>query len=247
MHFIDVHNLRIGFPEHVRDSNSLRRILAGTVTGQGLAQRTRNYREVLRGVSFRARPGERIALVGNNGAGKTTLLRALNGCYAPDGGRIIRRGRVLPLLNTTLGMDAGLSGVENIFVRGRQLGFSREEMEARLEDILGFAELGEAILRPMKTYSSGMLARLAFAISTSVPGDIYLMDEWISAGDARFFERADERMTKLIHQDAILVLATHSDSLIRKWCNRVLVLKDGQVVMDTSPEVAVLVKNRCLT
>jgi lipopolysaccharide transport system ATP-binding protein len=244
MHYLIARSINVSFPEHMEDSRSLRRAVLGLVGGGGPVRR--RYRRVLRDISFKARPGDRIGLVGANGAGKTTLLRTLAGVYEPESGTIYRRGRVAPLLNTMLGMDPNLSGLDNIFLRGLHMGCTRAEMAAKAEEIIEFAELEDDILRPMRTYSSGMTARLAFAISTSVKANIYLLDEWIGAGDARFFDRAQARITQLIDDKAILVLGSHSDALISQWCNQVMVLDKGKQVMLTSVDVGLVVKNRIL-
>ena len=244
MHYLKTKALTLGFPEHLDASRSATQ--SGLQLLRGQAGPQRRYRTVLRDITFHARPGDRIGLVGANGAGKSTLLCALAGIYEPESGMIFRRGRMAALLNTMLGMDPYLTGLENIFLRGIHMGCSRRDMAERAEEIIAFAELEDDILRPIKQYSSGMLARLAFAISTSVKADIYLLDEWIGAGDARFFDRAQERVQNLIHARSILFLASHSDALIQQWCNKVMVLHKGRQVMLTDVDVGLVVKNRIL-
>lgn len=189
-----------------------------------------NVKHALREISFEARPGDRIGLVGMNGAGKTTLLRLINGVYNPSGGRMIRQGRVGSLINVTLGMDLAATGYENIVIRARERECSLTEAYAVAEEIADFSELGENMHQPMRTYSSGMTARFAFALATSFHADILLMDEWLSAGDARFHEKALVRMQTFLRDDRVLVLASHSDGMIRDWCNKVIVLHEGRQI-----------------
>lgn len=233
------------FPTHLDDTHSIK---VAMLRAAGLTSKHLNKRPkvVLRGINFHARPGDRIGILGRNGAGKTTLLRMIAGIYEPEVGRFQRNGSIVPLLNIMLGMDGFLSGLENIYARGRYIGLSKVDMESRVNDIVEFCELGDDILRPVRTYSSGMVARLAFAIATSVRADIYVMDEWIGAGDARFFDRAAKRVENWIHDDTIVFLGTHSDGLVREWCNSVLVLERGGQVAWCDVEEGIALKNKIL-
>ena len=190
-------------------------------------------KDVLSDVSLFARPGDRIGLLGQNGAGKTTLLRLMNGVYVPTSGQIIRKGRVGSLINASVGMDLRYSAAENVRWRAYEKGAGLEEQSAILDDVASFAELGSAFDQPMKTYSAGMLARIAFSIATAFPADIFLMDEWLSAGDSRFREKSLERITNLFTDKSILFLASHSEGLISDWCNSTIVLHDGRKVLKT--------------
>jgi lipopolysaccharide transport system ATP-binding protein len=187
----------------------------------------------LDGVSFEFREGERVGLVGHNGSGKTTLLRVLAGAYEPVSGTLEARGSVMSMLSITLGMDPDATGRENIVLRGIVMGRERKEIDGLVDDIAGFAELGDYIDMPLRTYSSGMAMRLAFAISTSIRSDIVLMDEWLSVGDADFAARAQERLRSLIGEARILVLASHDRGLLERNCNRLLRLEHGRIVDDT--------------
>lgn len=241
-HFLEAVGVTLTFPRFLSDNFSFRRSLLSPLR----RKTNREDKAALINVSISARPGERVGLIGANGAGKTTLLRVLMGVYEPQRGRVTRRGRTASLINTTLGMDPYLSGYENIRLRGRHMGMTEQEIAEATPEVEDFCELGDALNDPIRTYSSGMMARLSFGIATVAKADIYLMDEWIGAGDARFFERANRRMQDLIHQDAILVLASHSDYLISEWCNRVVVLDKGRVAMNTSPDVGLMAKNKLL-
>ena len=172
-------------------------------------------------------------MLGQNGAGKTTLLRLMNGVYAPTTGQIIRKGRVGSLINASVGMDLRLSAAQNVKWRAYEKGVTKEKQQEILDDVASFAELGKSFYQPMKTYSAGMLARIAFSIATAFPADIFLMDEWLSAGDSRFREKSLDRISNLFTDTSILFLASHSEGLISDWCNSAIVLHGGRKVLKT--------------
>lgn len=180
-------------------------------------------------VSLSAERGEFVGLVGPNGAGKTTLLRVLAGVYEPTHGIVRRDGHVSALFDATLGMDMEATGYENIILRSLFLGLSRREIHGRTEEITTFTELGDYLAMPVRTYSTGMLLRLAFAVSTCMEPEILLMDEWMAVGDAQFVEKAERRMDNLIGLSSILVIASHSRELIKRVCNKAILLDHGQV------------------
>ena len=182
-------------------------------------------------VSIEFKDGDRIGLVGHNGAGKSTLLRVLSGVFVPTGGNATIKGSVGSLIDVSLGINPEASGRENIFLRGALLGLSKAEVKEKFEEIVAFSELGEFIEMPMRTYSSGMQLRLAFAISTIVRPEILLMDEWLSVGDEGFKAKASERLTTVVDASKILVLASHSRELLEKVTNQVLWLEHGEVRM----------------
>lgn len=207
---------------------SLVRLASAGRAGRGWQDRL-NVR-ALDHVSVALRDGDRVALVGRNGAGKTTLLRVLAGVYEPTTGRINREGRVSPLFDVALGMNPEATGYENIRIRGLFLGMDRAEIESRIREIADFSELGAELERPMRTYSSGMTLRLAFAISTSVMPEILLMDEWIGVGDANFLAKAQERLEGLVRGSSIMVLASHADDIVRRLCNKAMLLEGGRLL-----------------
>jgi ABC-type polysaccharide/polyol phosphate transport system ATPase subunit len=190
----------------------------------------------LRGIDLGIRDGDRLGLVGRNGAGKTTLLRVLSGAYEPTRGEISIEGAVSSLTDLTLGMDQDASGYENIAMRAIHLGKNRAQTKDLVADVEAFTELGDYLHLPVRTYSSGMMLRLAFAISTAVAPEILLMDEMIGAGDAQFMGKAKARMESLMEKVKILVLASHNDSIIRNFCNRALCLSEGSILFDGDVE-----------
>jgi lipopolysaccharide transport system ATP-binding protein len=186
----------------------------------------------LSNISFELNDGERVGLVGHNGAGKSTMLRALSGVYAPTKGKATISGDIGSLIDLSLGINPEATGRENVFVRGRLLGLTKKEIAERYEEIVDFAELGDFMEMPVRTYSSGMHLRLAFAVSTVVRPEILLMDEWLSVGDENFKHKAEARLTEMVDATKILAIASHSRELIETVCNRVIWLEHGQVKMD---------------
>ena len=185
--------------------------------------------KALDGVSFTINEGDRVGLLGHNGSGKTTLLRALAGIYEPVTGDLQVEGRVTPLFDLQLGMDPDATGVENIWMRGRMLDLSYQQIEEHLDDIAEFTELGNYLYMPIRSYSMGMLVRLAFAVSTAIAPDILVLDEMIGAGDAAFIGRAKERLHDFIEHAGILVVASHDTDMLRLWCNKGMMLEHGKL------------------
>ena len=233
---ISVRDVTIRFPLYGVDSKSLKKHLARVAVGGRLAEGTARATHVtaLSNFNLELRAGDRLGLIGHNGSGKTTLLRALSGAYEPDEGQIEVNGRIAALLDLNLGLDPTATGIDNIRLRGRIAGLSAREIEAKLDDISKFTGLGPFLAMPMKTYSAGMHARLAFAAATSVEADVLLMDEWIAVGDADFQKLAHRRLLDLVERAGILVLASHELDLLRLYCNKVVRLEGGMAsqVMD---------------
>lgn len=188
----------------------------------------------LRDVSFSVERGERIGLVGHNGCGKTTLLSIIGGVYRRYSGEVTVRGRVSMMLALGAGFNRQLSGRDNIFLNGILQGKTRAEMQELVDDIVAFADIGEFIDSPLYQYSSGMLARLGFAISTAIKPDILLVDEVMAVGDTDFKKRCDERINSLLSGGTTLVLVSHSANDIKKHCKRVIKLDHGRLVADTT-------------
>ena len=190
---------------------------------------TRYEIPVFSNLSLEVPHGTRLAIVGPNGAGKTTLLKLIAGILPAPKGKIHIEGAISPLLNIRLGMEAELTGIENIWLRGTYMGRTRREIEGKVPEIVAFAELGEFIDLPVNTYSAGMAARLAFSIATSFEPDILLIDESIGAGDKQFADKAAARLRKFVDGSSILVLATHNERLMKKICDRVFDLTTGEI------------------
>jgi ABC-type polysaccharide/polyol phosphate transport system ATPase subunit len=174
--------------------------------------------------------GDRVGLVGHNGAGKTTLLRVAAGIYEPTFGEVTTHGRVMTLFNMMEGLAVDATGREMIRLRGALLGLSEQEIDEKESEIAEFCELGAYMDMPVRTYSAGMLVRLAFSITTAVSSEILIMDELIGAGDAGFFERAQVRLKGFVEKARVLVVATHSAEIVRHWCNKAVLLSHGKVV-----------------
>ena len=226
---ISVRGLTLRFPVYGVDAKSLKKHLARVTVGGRLGSTHAGATEVtaLSNLDLELRAGDRLGLIGHNGSGKTTLLRALSGAYEPDEGQVEVQGRIAALLDLNLGIDSSATGIDNIRLRGRIAGLSSREIEARLEEIGAFTGLGPFLAMPMKTYSAGMQARLAFAAATSVEADVLLMDEWIAVGDADFQKLAHKRLLSLVERAGILVLASHEVDLLRLYCNKVMRLEGG--------------------
>jgi len=191
----------------------------------------------LKGVSFELKAGDRLGLVGPNGAGKTTLLKVLYGLYEPTAGRLEIDGRVDALFNINLGFRREATGRRNIELRGMLNGWHREQIAEKMEEIIDFSELGDFIDMPLKSYSAGMAARLAFSVATALNPEILLMDEWIGAGDKGFQDKAKARMEAIAEKAGIIVLASHNPTLIDQTCNKVLHLNSGVLfnIFEKSP------------
>jgi lipopolysaccharide transport system ATP-binding protein len=214
-------------------SRSLKNQIISTASGGRLAQESGvTFVRALSDINLDIHQGDRVGLWGHNGAGKTTLLRVLAGAYTPTSGTAKIVGSVTSLINFSLGMEPGATGYENIALRLMMMGRNPVESQKLASEVEAFSDLGSFLDMPVRTYSSGMLLRLAFAISTTVVPEILLMDEWLSVGDAEFVSKAEGRMDSLLHQTQILVIASHSRELLERRCNRLLTLEHGSIVKD---------------
>lgn len=196
-----------------------------------LIRRQVRYKEfsALKNVSLQVNEGELVGVIGRNGAGKSTLLKVISRVLVPTEGRVRLRGRVAPLLELGGGFHPELTGMENIFLNGTLLGHSRKEIEARLDEIIEFADLGSFINSPIRTYSSGMVARLGFSISTTWKPDILIIDEILSVGDEIFKEKSSLRMEKFKNEGSGMLLVSHNLKNIEELCTRVIWLEHGEI------------------
>jgi len=228
---IELNNVTIEFPIYGSGQRSLKRLIARMGTGGALAHDAANRVcvQALKNVSLSIREGMRVGLVGHNGAGKTTLLRVIAGIYAPVAGTVECSGRVSSHIHPTVGMDFEATGYDNIYLRGLILGRTKAEIRARMPEIAEFTELGDYLAMPIRTYSAGMITRLAFAISTGFEPEILVLDEWLSAGDYKFIEKAKQRMAAFVERAQILVFASHSLELLQSTCQTLVWLERGEI------------------
>ena len=235
-------HVSVEFPIYQGTSRSLRHaillkpigdVIRGAANVGGAITRGHDGRVVVRAlddVNFAIEDGERVGLIGQNGSGKTTLLRVMAGIYEPTGGVMLTSGRIVPFFNLMEGMMPEITGRELVKVRGTLLGFSAEETTAMADDVIEFCELGDYLDMPVRTYSTGMLVRLAFAIATSVTADILLFDELIGAGDDAFYDKAQNRLERFVARSSSMVVASHSRGVLQKWCNRCFLMEHGKLI-----------------
>jgi lipopolysaccharide transport system ATP-binding protein len=231
MAYISLDKCTLHLPVYGTGNRSLKQMVLSAATGGRLAAASRNITvvEALRDITLDIQAGDRVGIVGHNGAGKTTLLRLLAGIYEPTFGTIRSEGRVTSLLDVTLGLDFEATGYENINLRGLMVGASKAQLRKLTPSIAEFSELGEYLRMPVRTYSSGMVLRLAFSIATSIETDILLMDEWLSVGDASFVEKAEARMQAFVGRASIMVVASHNPKVIDDLCNVKLTMEHGSI------------------
>ncbi len=191
----------------------------------------------LKGVSFEIEEGKILGIIGKNGSGKSTMLRAIAGIFSPDKGSIDLHGRTISLLSIGVGFNKKLTGKENIYLSGMLLGFSEEEIAKKEKEIIEFADIGDFIKKPVKTYSSGMYSKLAFAITAILETDITLIDEVLSVGDVQFKEKSYNKMKELISDEKrTVIIVSHSLGTIKELCDEVLWLNDGEIKMIGKPD-----------
>jgi lipopolysaccharide transport system ATP-binding protein len=230
---IEIDGVSVFFPLYHGSSRSLKKTAAAAATGRlGEDRQHRLGVRALNDVTFTLRRGDRLGLIGSNGAGKTTLLRTLAGIYEPVIGRVSVHGSLNALLDTSLGMNVDMNGRENIMLRGLFNGLPKSVLPQLERDVAAFAELGDFLDLPVRTYSAGMIVRLGFALATAIRPQILLMDEWFLAGDASFMEKARARLEELVRGADILVLSSHSLDIVRTWCTRVIWLEQGVIRAD---------------
>ncbi len=219
----ELKNVTVDFPIHTVTSRSIKNTFISTISNGKL---TNNQKfPVVKGInniSLNLKPGDRLGISGPNGSGKTTLLRTIAGIYTPTKGIINIQGRISSLLDVSFGLDPEATGLENIRMRGVLMGLNLNEIIAIEHEIAEFTELGEFINLPVRSYSSGMNMRLGFAVSTAIPSDILLLDEWLSVGDANFSKKAEIRLNNMMKKSEIVIIASHDQKFIKKTCNQFL-------------------------
>lgn len=224
---ITVENVSMRFRMDKNRTTSLKEWVVTHLKGK---QQYEEFR-ALDNVSFDVKRGEIVGIIGRNGAGKSTLLKVISGIYKPTSGKVVTAGRVAPMLELGSGFDKELSGRENIFLNGAILGFSEAFLKSKYDEIVAFSELSDFIHMPLKTYSSGMLARLAFSVATVIEPEILIVDEILSVGDAAFQEKSRDRMMELMSGGTTVLFVSHSLLQIRTMCSWVLWLEHGEVKM----------------
>ncbi len=232
MPHISIDHLSVDFVIYGSNSRSLKKQLVAQATGGRLLKGAHDAVAVraIDDLSLEIAHGDRIGLVGHNGSGKSTLLRVLAGIYKPTAGSVTITGKVGALFAPSAGMDPESTGIENIYLRGYLLGLRKAEISRHIDDIATFTQLGDFLGLPLRTYSAGMFARLAFAVSTIIRPDILLLDEDIGASDAAFFDRVQARLASFVQEASILVIASHNVSIINRFCTKRLRLHQGKVV-----------------
>ena len=199
-----------------------------------LRGKKRSFREVwaLQGIHLRIGGGETVGFIGENGSGKSTLLKLLGGIYAPDKGKIVTQGKISSLLELGVGFHPDLTGEENIYLNGAMLGFDSTQMRERFDEIVSFSEIGDFVYSPIRTYSSGMLMRLGFSVAMCVNPDILLIDEVLAVGDEAFQKKCLKQLEEFKSAGKTIILVTHALDLVKKFCERVVLLHHGQLVTD---------------
>ena len=231
MSWMSLRNVSVQFPVYQASQRSLKHTILRARTGGRIVNAANGHVAVnaLNNLNLELRLGDRVALIGPNGAGKTTLLRIMAGTYEPTQGTVESDGEISALFDVGLGFDYDATGYENITIRGIYMGMSRKDVQKHTDSIAEFTELGGYLDMPVRTYSAGMMMRLAFGIATCQEPEILLMDEWLLAGDAHFLVKARERLGNFVKKSNIMVLASHSDEIVREWCTKAIYLEQGTV------------------
>lgn len=210
--------------------------------------RKKKYKEhyALRDVSFTVEKGETVGIIGTNGSGKSTILKIITGVLNPTGGEVQVNGRISALLELGAGFNMEYSGIENIYLNGTMIGFSREEIDAKLDEILKFADIGDFVYQPVKTYSSGMFVRLAFAVAINIEPEILIVDEALSVGDVFFQAKCYRKFEEFKKQGKTILIVSHDLGSISKYCDRVVLLNQGVKMAEGNPKEMVDLYKRLL-
>lgn len=225
---LDIKDVSVRFNLSEQKVDNLKEYLIKTL------KREMHYKEfwALQEVSFQVQKGERVAILGFNGAGKSTLLKVVAGVLKATKGSVERTGTIVPLLELGAGFDKQYTGAENIYLYGAMLGYSKSFLKERFDEIVAFSELGDFIHVPLKNYSSGMKARLGFAIATLVEPDILILDEVLSVGDAKFRKKSEKRIKEMFDKGVTVLFVSHNLAQVRSLCTRGVILEKGKVIAD---------------
>ena len=227
---IDLKNISIYFPLlETKGARSLKNNILNKVGGVFFSEKKIPYIRALDNITINFNIGDRVGLVGHNGSGKSTFLKLLAGVYAPSTGVINIHGRISAILDIFMGLDIELTGYENTKLRSTLNYFTKKDFEKFYENVLEFSELGNFIDLPVKAYSNGMRLRLAFALATYMQPEIFVIDEMISVGDAKFAQKAENRLGKIIEKTKILFIASHNKDILNKYCNKIIEFKNGKI------------------
>lgn len=210
--------------------------------------RKKNFQEkyALNGISFEVKKGETVGIIGTNGSGKSTILKIITGVLNPTQGTAEVSGRISALLELGAGFNMEYTGVENVYLNGTMMGFSEEEIDARLDDILGFADIGDYVYQPVKTYSSGMFVRLAFAVAINIDPEILIVDEALSVGDVFFQAKCYRKFEEFKKQGRTILFVSHDLGSITKYCDRAILLNQGDKIFEGTPKEAVDIYKKVL-
>ena len=224
---LKVEDISIRFNLSKEKVDNLKELLIKKVKGEKIRF---NEFWALKNVSFKISKGDRLGILGLNGAGKSTLLKVIAGVYKPTSGKVTRYGHIAPMIELGAGFDPNYTGRENVFLYGSVLGFSREFLEEKYDEILEFSELGDFIDVPIKNYSSGMRARLGFSIATVVEPEILILDEVLSVGDAKFRRKCEQKMQGMFDHGVTVLFVSHSLDQVKRLCNKAILLEHGQLI-----------------
>ena len=223
---ISLKNVHLDFPITYTDNRSLRNSIT-----QRLSKKNDNFsfKTSLSGINLELKEGDVVGVLGPNGSGKSSLLRIIAGIYYPNIGSVIIKGKVLTLLDLNTGLEPESTGYENIYLLSHMRGYSKEQVNGFIDEVVEFSDLQEAIFKPVRTYSSGMMSRLSASMILHFEADILLLDEFISTGDKNFKEKFNDFMVKKLQDSKIVMLATHDEILVKKLCNKILYLNYGKI------------------
>lgn len=230
--YIHLNSVSLEYELHHDRTNNLKEAVINAITGRAYVKEKKERLLALNNINLKFDHGQRVGIIGLNGAGKSSLLKVISGIYKPTSGSVDIKGHIQPLIEIGAGFDPEFTGRENIYLNAYMLGFSKKQVMEKEQSIIDFTELQEFIDTPIKYYSSGMSVRLAFTIATMIEPEILVFDEMLSAGDAAFMIKAQQRMNKLLDLAKVMVIVSHDLNIIKNMCNRLIVLDKGTVMFD---------------